>query len=257
MSIKPNPQTIFNDLLDRAMDVLGEIDVPDFELKRLERDSDKLASADRTGAYEIRAHVEATRGNFEAADDYYERAIKQSPDFVGVRMRYLVVLAVTDRVGKVREAYRRFENDLKHDPGAVQVLVPLLAAAGWVYTSQRLADSSRKMNVPVPNAFAGAEVAMFTDAQEEDVAEAVGFARSFLRKRGATPSTIEAMVVPYEDGTSALMFQFTLKRSPQETASLEWDLFAALEEHDLVVDRNRSVILALSSDPGSNASHLH
>lgn len=240
------PETIFNGLLDRLVVALGTgTNFSALELKRFEREIGALARVDAAGAFELRAHVASLEGKFEDADEYFEKALTQTTEIVSTVVRYLVVLAAVARGERLMETFLRFKSILRNDPAAIRTVSQVLAGSGWVRTSHEFAAEADRLGARAEAI--GVDAMSIDSDAEREIAAAVCFAHNFLRSRGSAPEAVETIVIPTEDGRPSLFYQFSLDKTPEDVAELEWDLFGALAGKNFAVQRDGKIVFALAA----------
>lgn len=244
MTIQAAPNSIFNDLMGRLVDIVCEGTGSEWELKRLEREADKLEKVDRSGAFELRGHIAAAKGDEASTDDWFTRAIAISDDYTGSILRYLLVLGATVRGDKALETYRKYEPAIRVDPAALRQAQGVLHGLGFPFTAQSLFRDLERLGVKERDTdlFNSIDDARLS---ESDVAAVVQFSRRYLLQQHAPPKAIQSTVVPFEDGGSAVLYQFLIDRSPEVVSGLEWDLFGALDSADFSADKQRKVMFGL------------
>lgn len=258
MTIKAAPQTVFNDLLERALLAVSN-GASEMELKRIEREAVALAQVDASGAFEVRAHLAAIRGDADETDRLFEAGLLSSDARSGSAMRYLVLLAATGRSRKLYEQFERFRELLRNDPSYVKTLAELLVGTGWIYTADAFRAESSRMGIEFSSAAANRMGSRLDPAlvSEAEVADAVGFAHAFLRKNGASPNAVESSVLSYEDGGAGVFYQFAIDQGSEQVAELEWQLFEALADQQLPVEQSGRLVFGLTAGTlESNANHV-
>ncbi|MBD3826158.1 hypothetical protein [Stenotrophomonas sp.] len=250
MSIQARPATKFNDLMGKAIDFLNSGRASELELKRLENEATALANADHAGSLEVRAHVAAVRGKMDDCHNLFRAALRATDDYNGTIVRYLIVLSLSDHLDELKQAYLELGGALRGDVEAMGVVAEMLAGSGFMLSAWSLTEELQRMGVDKRSQGTkwSDELVHFDEGSltDSDLSAPVQFARKFLRSHGARVNTIQVSVVPFEEGSSAVLFEIAVDQTPSRTAELEWDLFGELEGHDFRADEQRKVMLALS-----------
>ncbi|MFC0677477.1 hypothetical protein ACFFGH_06390 [Lysobacter korlensis] len=248
VTTKAAPQDRFNELLDRGLLALSN-GISPFELKCFERDAERLKKTDAGLAFELLALAAAIGGRLDEADTLFEKALPHSRQTVFTVQRYMIVLAGTAQTEKMLSLFRRFESVLRNSPAAIDNMSRALTTAGWLFTAEAFRGEAERMGIDIPSIVGSASLAKLdrTEFPEEKIAEAVGFSHRYLRERGASPEAVEACIVPSEDGTSAVFFQFALERPADEVVDLEWDLFGELSKQQFAIQRSGRLVFGLTS----------
>lgn len=204
-----------------------------------------MKSADPSGMLELRAHLLAAKGQDEQASELYERALSVSAGDPDVVVRYMIVLAATGRSGLLKSIFERFKPILRGDPRALRTVRGTLTGCGWWETAHSIDQDLEKMKLPTDTVADEFSTVDEEQAPEAEVAEAVGFVRTFLRAKKTVIDRTQTMAIPRTDGTSYLFYQFLLDEPIEKVAQLEWDLFGELEAKSLPVESSRGVVFAL------------
>jgi len=240
------PQTIFNDLLSEVVELLHGKEISPFELKRLDREIEKLGNADRAGSWELRAHVAAARGDVSECVDLFTRALNQTDDFTGSVLRMMMVLARVGESEKVKEVFVKHRNIIRTDPSAVRAASILLSFSGWLLTAKGLTEDLLRMGIQ-PGEGNGGDPQTLNNRgfTEEHVAEAVGFATKFLRSRGFHPVGVRNFGASLDPNTDCVFFSFGFDAEPERLAAVEMELFGALAEKEFPVVEQRFLVFGL------------
>ncbi|MDR7070520.1 hypothetical protein J2X02_003385 [Pseudoxanthomonas japonensis] len=253
------PETIFNDLLTEVVDLLHGKEISPFELKRLDREIDKLGKADRAGSWELKAHVSAARGEVSECIDLFTRALSQTDDFTGSVLRMMLVLARLGESAKVKELFVAHRNMLRTNPSALRSASTMLSFSGWLITADEATEDLRRMGIKPANGVGGDPQTLNNRGfSEEDIAEAVGFAQKFLRSVGMYPRGVRNFGASLDPNTDCVFFSFGFEAEPERLAAVEMELFAALAEKEFPVVEQRFLVFGLM--PGwdqQDADTLH
>lgn len=144
------------------------------------------------------------------------------------------------------EIFQRFKALLRNDPAAIRTITKVLAGAGWLRTSDEFAAEAKRLGAGAEGVV-GAEALQLDAEAEQEIAAAVCFSHNFLRSRGTQPEAIETLVVPNDDGTPSLFYQFSVDRDPEVVADLEWDLFEALAGKGFPLQQRGLVVFGLAA----------
>lgn len=251
----PQAATQFNDLLRRAVDLLEE-STDDLTLRRFEADVERLRAADPVGTLELKAHIAAARGADTQASELYERVFKMVPGDPSPVIRYLILLGNTGRSTETRTWYEKYRTTILSDVRALRMAREVLCSSGWWVTAQGIEKDLQRMSLPtdaISDEFCAVGEAL---SREEDVAQAVGFVRTFLRARKAPVDAVHIMSAPQGDGGSSLFFQFALGVPCERVADLEWDLFGELDREQLPLEMTRELVFSLIGTEGDGYANL-
>lgn len=250
------PQTIFNDLMERAVAVLQGRRMSDIELRRFEKEIASLERADLAGMYELRGFVAEMKGDADEMNAMYRRALGLTKDYVGAVVRYLMLLSGAARTDDLIEAYRQYGDALRGDIGALRAAEGALLFGGWCETAAHLTNQLERMGADPFQGVGLYPVAVDRgELAEADVAHTVGFVHRFLISRGYRAQTVQAVRIPAENGSSHVLVQMQLNESPARVAELEWDLFEQMDKADLPAEQQGFVRVALSSRQADLHAH--
>lgn len=259
MTIQAQPATIFNDLRKKLASLIdGGVAVTEMEVKRLEREISSLAKADASGAHELRAHLATVSRDFDACDDFYERALKiaVAEDYLDTAVRYMILLRASARGDKLLEVFERFRERLRCNPAAIKTVANLLEEFGCFRSAASLRAEGIRMNVVEAHDVSNLDQAeSMTVEEERDLLEPIQFSQAFLRNRGVAADQVEVTSLDLEDGQTSLFYQIWLNRTVDDVAELEWDLFGELSNREFAAHRNRRIVFALTPKALDHAGH--
>lgn len=250
MTIQPAPETIFNDLLHRAVDALAErFHVSEFELKRIERDIQSLSRKDPAGSFELLAHVAAARGDLDGAEELFARAMNMTSEPTSTVLRHMVVLSNIGECESVLDLFESNRELIRSDPGAIRGAIEMLAGCGWLGAVLNLQQDLEKMGLTMHQ---GLDADIHADWNTAEVPERVYaapvvFVHRFLNERRVPIDSVATLSIPYEDGTSSVLFEFAIRRPADQVADLEWDFFGALADQNFAVETSGRIVVAFTS----------
>ncbi len=250
MTIKAQPKTIFEDLLEQVHGALGGRNTNEFQLKLWDRDADKLMHVAQGDGLEIKAYLAAIRGRDEDCDRHYSAALRATNDYTGAAIRYLTLLAQRLRQEKLLGVYRDVSAAFKGDPQATRFVEGLLAAEGFVVSAQKLSEELSKMgSFSAAGPSAKSELVtqhMSVDGYEDmDFGAPVAFAKRFLASRNIDRQAVSLSASVSDDNGSTIFFQIQVDQSPEDAVQTEMELFEALEAQSFPLEVESKIILGL------------
>lgn len=243
------PATIFNDLMERAVEYLQGRPVSEMEIKRFEREVKALEKANTAGMYELRAFIAAIQRDFDEMHALYGRAFTLTNDYTGAVVRYLNLLSGSARTDDLIEKYREYGNSIRGNIGALRAVEGALLFGGWCETAAQLTEQLEKMGADPLKDIGHYPVDVDRDegVSEADVAHVIGFVHEYLISRGYRAQSVMSTRIPQDDGSSRVLFQLSIKQPPAVVSDLEWDLFAAMEQANLAAEKAGFLRVALTS----------
>lgn len=250
MTIEAQPETIFSGLLEQVYEALHAHNASEFQVKRWERDADKLSNASRSEGLEIKAHLAALSGADEDCDQLYSAALRTTGDYTGAAARYLALLATRLRPEKLLEVYRDVGAAFDGNPHAIRYVESLLAGEGFVVSAWKLSSELSKMgSYSAGGAAAESEQTtqlMDLDGYEDaDFGAPVAFAKRFLASKSIAWQGVRLVPSVSEESGSAVFFQIKVDQSPEDAVDTEMELFGALAVKAFPLELQGKIVLGL------------
>lgn len=232
MSVQANPETIFNDLLQKALDVVVYGFDSEFQRKALERDAASLARVDASGSFEVQGHLAAAANDDDRTDTFFEKALKASDDVQGTVVRYIIVLAGVGRGDKALEVFENYQNLFKGNPNAIRTLSENLGVCGWFKIEQELDSQVSRIggDNSNPRIQYGSQAFDPMGLAEREFSEPICFARRFLRSKRFSGSASRRSLVPGDRGQASIFYELYVEADAEAVIELEWSLMEAIGE---------------------------
>lgn len=250
MTTQAQVATIFPELLKDVFDALVGRPTNDLEMKRWERDAEKLQRASKGQGLEIKAMIAAIRGDDAESDRLFEAALSVTEDYTGTAARYLSVLSSRLRPIKLLEVYRALRACFKGNPDATRFVERLLAGEGFMISAWELSEELGKMGsysaaTPTCASERATQVIDPESYQDVDFGAPVAFTKQFLTQRNVDWNSTNVSASVGDESKAAVFFQFRTDQSPEEAIQTEAELFEALEDQAFPVEMTGKMVLAL------------
>lgn len=248
------PQTIYNDLRNRAIHLLTAANASEFELHRLAADAERLMAVDPMGALEIRAVLAAVRADHVVSAELFDRLLQMA----GGKARFLrcavQVAAISGQVFRTKLLYESFLAGHDLPVAWKQEMGRLLSFNGWFREAGRLQSELQEsgqdpctsdvslLEFPAkpadddgrgsPPAFAIktsiAEILDETRVDDEEVAAIVAKAISLLRAWGYPPQGVHTETSVHSEGPPCVLVSFMVIGDVESVSDAEWRLYGEL-----------------------------
>lgn len=242
MTVQAQPETIFNEIVERIERLVAARHPNEFEIRRVRREvEEKLAKVDPSGALELRAILALVEGDVDTSHALFERALSMSADKCTTVMRYVEFLddmALCSEAGNVIQKHWNF---LRNVPGALKTCRRVLMAGGWMGRSRQIDEDLERLNAADKPSIAIEHEGL----TEEQVMQPVEFVRKFLRNNGESPVPFTVSVVPLDEGQEACLYEMHVRRDSEATAELEWELQEALADRGFAAVESAKLVFAL------------
>jgi len=246
------PQTIYNDLRNRAIHLLTAANASEFELHRLAADAERLMAVDPMGALEIRAVLVAVRADHVVSAELFDRLLQMA----GGEARFLrcavQVAAISGQVFRTKLLCESFLAGHDLPVAWKQEMGRLLSFNGWFREAGRLRSALQEsgqdpctvslLEFPVkpadgdgcsaPPAFAIktsiAEILDETRVDDDQVATIFARAISLLRSWGYPPQGAHTETSVHSEGPPSVLVSFMVIGDVEPVSDAEWRLYGEL-----------------------------
>jgi hypothetical protein len=273
MSKRATPDTVFNQTLSEAFEVLktGANDL--LTVRRLRDKADELSLVDSAGASELRGCASALEGSFDAANEDFGIALSLLPRNSDVMVRWLAMLCVTGQAGKAKQWFLRFRSSFEGDLVAMGTVIRLLGYVGLLHEAYQLRERVFALGGnPGRDVFSGefwigappdlgiatpfavekfpdplpCSVYTFSLSDAEEIladqglstdawSEPMGCALRFLRQRQLKVVAVRTSFVPYDDRPTSMYFQLIVQAEPDVCCAAEWEFCGVLVEESFPI----------------------
>lgn len=247
------PQTIYSDLLNRAIHLLTTAGPIEFERHRLTADAEKLMAMDPMGALEIKAILAAARADHVVSAELFDRPLQISGGDARFLRCAFQVAAISGQVFRAKFLYDTFLAGHGLPVAWKQEMGRLLSFNGWFREAGRLQGElqesgedpcttdvsllefpAKPANVghSVPPAFAIktsiAEILDETRVDDDQVATIFAKAISLLRSWGYPPQGVHTETSVHSEGPPSVLVSFMVIGDVEPVSDAEWRLYGEL-----------------------------
>lgn len=229
MANQPTPATKAAELLASLASLAEEAEPNDFELKRLEREAEKLLKIDAGAGYTALGAAASLRGDVEGVHARHRAALQLSGDSPETLRNYAASLSELGEFTKALEVARRAYSRAPADP---QVFASVVTASLYAGHFREAYDLVNKWNgthpdrpylpdSPVEGLLSAVDREVFS---EERIREVVSIAHELLRSSKIRTSRVEVHADVHEP--DYFLFEWFVAASPEKAEVLNETLDA-------------------------------
>lgn len=257
-----NPETITEELLDRATNLSRDWPPDDFKLRKLAKDAEKLKQAGEIVDYELVMGVYATlRNDLDKMRSWFESALKKSGSDSQVVTNYAKSLCFWNLCAEALELISRYRQTYSGDVGVQKVLFDTYMQSGRFRDAIEHGQNLRKLGAAFENAGIDIECAervhsAVSDLDDDQVATVFESYGAFLREKNLPTLRAHVSVsepIEFHGEQPILEIAYEVSLSPDDAADLDFEgaMFMAAGHHKVIEDGR--IIITIHSEEKSSA----